>query len=285
MKSFKLLSYKQHQIIKDCMIDCYVCLDREEIPTLIGMDSDRLCDIFMGWAQYDFLPDADIAVYNCLNVLLNYPGVTSNADNKNLDTYSRKELEQILAQLNGDQIVPPLYDSDSLIEYLERGNQLEYVFFWNQIKDAAGIQADCLSQWYPAFFAVENIIYPSAEHYMMAEKARLFYDQDTLAKILTSESPRQAKMLGRHVKNFDETLWQQHRGAIVFKGNLAKFSQNHALKAFLLSTKNKVLVEASPLDTIWGIGLSADDVKALDPRNWQGLNLLGFELMRVRDAL
>ena len=87
------------------------------------------------------------------------------------------------------------------------------------------------------------------------------------------------------MRNFDEALWTEHRASIVFDGNLAKFSQNAALASFLLDTKDRVLVEASPVGRIWGIGLAEDDKNVANPERWRGLNLLGFALMRVRDRL
>jgi ribA/ribD-fused uncharacterized protein len=62
------------------------------------------------------------------------------------------------------------------------------------------------------------------EQYMMAEKARLFNDSETLVEIMKSNHPKQIKDLGRQVKNFNEELWIQRRYSIVLKGNYAKFS-------------------------------------------------------------
>jgi len=129
------------------------------------------------------------------------------------------------------------------------------------------------------------VVYPTAEHYMMAEKARLFEDNSTREKILSAGHPRAAKQLGREVRDFNEEIWAQHRYAIVVRGNEAKFAQNDELKLFLLNTKNRILVEASPVDRIWGIGLAADDPHVENPENWKGLNLLGFALMQVRAQL
>lgn len=103
--------------------------------------------------------------------------------------------------------------------------------------------------------------------------------------MLAAPTPRSAKSLGRSVRNFDESMWSENRSSIVFDGNLAKFSQNPALASYLLDTKDRVLVEASPDDRIWGIGLSEDDRNVRNPERWRGLNLLGFALMRVREHL
>src|SRR5262249_32317379 len=142
-----------------------------------------------------------------------------------------------------------------------------------------------LSQWWPATFCIESHRYPTAEHYMMAEKAKLFGDNHAFTAIFASESPSRAKSLGRKVRNFDEQIWSSHRFDIAVRGNTAKFEQNTELRSWLLGTGDQVLVEASPRDKIWGIGLAADDKRALDPKTWRGLNLLGFALMRARAAL
>ncbi|ETV90869.1 hypothetical protein, variant 2 [Aphanomyces invadans] len=125
----------------------------------------------------------------------------------------------------------------------------------------------------------------SAEHFMMAEKARLFHDDETLGDILVARDPATAKAYGRSVRNFDEDVWCRHRVDIVVRANLAKFGQNEALKAYLLGTKKHVLVEASARDRIWGIGLSSKHEKAHKPHEWRGQNLLGFALMNVRRIL
>ena len=120
---------------------------------------------------------------------------------------------------------------------------------------------------------------------MMASKARLFGDHKTLAKILASAEPKDAKALGRMVVGFEAALWEAHGFDFVVQANLAKFSQNLELKDFLISTSPKVLVEASPVDPVWGIGLASDDPQALDAAQWPGRNLLGFALMEVREQL
>jgi ribA/ribD-fused uncharacterized protein len=93
------------------------------------------------------------------------------------------------------------------------------------------------------------------------------------------------KALGRGVRGFEELIWRQHRVSIVVEGNYAKFSQSEPLRDFLIGTKHRVLVEASPVDKIWGIGLAGDDPRAENPLEWRGLNLLGFALMDVRERL
>jgi ribA/ribD-fused uncharacterized protein len=134
-------------------------------------------------------------------------------------------------------------------------------------------------------FEVDNIIYQTAEHWMMAEKARLFKDGKALANILASPTPAKAKEEGRLIQNFDPVVWDLHKFDIVVEGNRYKFGNDPALKAFLFGTGQQVLVEASPRDRIWGIGMGQDNPAARDPRSWRGENLLGFVLMEVRTML
>jgi ribA/ribD-fused uncharacterized protein len=120
---------------------------------------------------------------------------------------------------------------------------------------------------------------------MMVQKALLFGDTHAAERIRACAQPAEAKELGRHVRGFDEERWEQRRVEVVTTGSYAKFSQNPALRAYLLSTRPRVLVEASPKDTIWGIGLAENDRRARDPRSWRGANLLGFALMRARQRI
>jgi ribA/ribD-fused uncharacterized protein len=161
----------------------------------------------------------------------------------------------------------------------------EFLFFWGHTAKDQRIGKHVLSQWWPAMFSVDGRTYASAEQYMMAQKAELFGDQETLAAILSSPDPSQAKSLGRRVRGFDEERWIAHRFDTAVHGNVAKFSQNPELEGWLLATGDAVLVEASPVDRIWGIGLAAEDTRARDPRSWPGLNLLGFALMKTRQSL
>lgn len=175
---------------------------------------------------------------------------------------------------------------DELLAAISEGKTPKYACFWGHTSAIAGqIDQSCLSNWFPATFSLHEIEYPTTEHYMMAEKARLFGDQQILQEIQRTNSPGKAKALGRKVAGFKEETWRQHRFEIVVRGNLAKFSQHPSLQEFLLQTGNKVLVEASPHDSIWGIGLSVSSRQATNPSEWKGLNLLGFALMEVRDRL
>ena len=150
-----------------------------------------------------------------------------------------------------------------------------FVLFWRGI----------FSQWHPTSFVVEGVHYPTAEHWMMASKARLFGDDPALKAILASDSPKEAKGIGREVNNFDKQFWETKCFDIVVKGNRCKFYQNADAKKRLLDTGNKILVEASPDDKIWGIGIGQGDIRATNPALWNGQNLLGQALMVVRHRL
>ncbi|MCP4131815.1 MAG: NADAR family protein [bacterium] len=175
---------------------------------------------------------------------------------------------------------------EELQKGFSQGKPIKFLFFWGHQRQKDGTMGPgCLSQWWPSKFVVKGIEYHSAEHWMMAEKARLFNDSEACEKILSAKSPEAAKKLGRGVSGYSEEIWKKNRYEIVKQGSLHKFSQNDDLKSYLLSTKKRVLVETSPVDKIWGIGLAQDDKKAKNPLLWKGLNLLGFALMEVRELL
>ncbi len=178
------------------------------------------------------------------------------------------------------------YNLNRLQEKARTGEKLDYIFFWGHIKQGhEAIGKFIFSQWHPSPFTVEDVPYRTAEHWMMAEKARLFGDTDTLAQIIQAPEPKEAKALGRKVSGFVADVWEKACYEIVVKGNMHKFSSDASFKDFLLSTDDKIIVEASPVDTVWGIGLTQDSVHAKDPLHWRGRNLLGFALMDVRDRL
>lgn len=178
------------------------------------------------------------------------------------------------------------YSLDSLQKDFQKGKSTKYLFFWgHQPSKDGSIIKTCLSQWWRADFTIDTDTYCCMEQYMMAEKAKLFKDNETLEKIMKSNHPKQMKDLGRKVKNFDEELWIKKRYSIILNGNYAKFIQNEDLREFLIKTKDRILVEASPYDKIWGIGMAADDQNIENPLFWKGSNLLGFALMEVRDEL
>ena len=141
------------------------------------------------------------------------------------------------------------------------------------------------SQWHPCKFTVNGVEYCSAEQYMMAQKALLFGDTSTHGDIMAETDPKRIKKYGRLVSNFDKDLWDKHRFTIVLAASIAKFTQNPDLKKILMDTELKTLVEASPLDAIWGIKLAADDYRATDRTKWKGINLLGQALTMTREYI
>ena len=179
-----------------------------------------------------------------------------------------------------------IYSRESLLEAIQAGRKFEYIFFWGHRPTEDGsISASCCSQWFEAGFDVDGQFYPTAEHFMMAQKARLFADREMLGKILASKTPNEAKAFGRKVRGFKEDIWNENCFEFVVKGNIEKFSQNPRLLHWLQGTRGKILVEASPTDAIWGIGMHRDDASCRNPSKWNGTNLLGFALMKVRDQL
>ena len=155
--------------------------------------------------------------------------------------------------------------------------QRRFTFFWRQQSP--------FSQWYPAEFVVEGVRFTCAEQYMMYGKARLFGDGETAARILAARTPKEHKALGREVRGFEGAVWERKRERIVYEGSQAKFTQNAELLTALLATAGTELVEASPMDRIWGVGLSAEDPRIQDPATWRGQNLLGKVLTRLREDL
>lgn len=174
---------------------------------------------------------------------------------------------------------------EELMTYLSTGNRVKYVYFWGHRKTEGQVTKTCFSQWYDAPFTQNGELYLTVEHFMMAEKAKLFGDQGKREEILAAGNPGKAKALGREVRSFDQSLWDERKFDIVVCGNVEKFQQNPELEQFLLNTGARVLVEASPLDQVWGVGLAADDPRIEDPGQWNGENLLGFALMETRRRL
>ena len=151
----------------------------------------------------------------------------------------------------------------------------KFTFFW----------AGPFSQWYSCNFTINNMKYNCAEQYMMLEKANLFKDEKSYEKILKSPDPRLQKEIGRNIKNFNKDEWEKVAKEIVFKGNYAKFTQNMKLGMKLRETVGTTLVEASPYDKIWGIGLNSFDPLAQSRETWRGTNWLGETLTKLRETL
>jgi len=175
-----------------------------------------------------------------------------------------------------------IYTREYIIN-LSKNEQLEYIFFWKTSKDT--LDEGCFSQWQETYFTVQNIKYSCAEQFMMAYKADLFDDLKTFEKIINENNPKIIKELGREVKNFNENIWNEKKYNVVVYANWYKFFQNKEFKNILLCTGKNILVEASPYDKIWGVGLPETDKNIINPSNWKGENLLGFALMQVRDSL
>lgn len=151
--------------------------------------------------------------------------------------------------------------------------QEKFTFFWN----------GPFSQWSKSTFAINGIVYNCAEQYMMAQKALIFRDQEIYDLIMKSDSPREQKKLGRKVRNFVESTWDKESWRVVYRGNKEKFRQNFDLYCLLKDTAGTTIVEASPYDTIWGIGLDKEDPLAQERKTWKGQNRLGQILTSLRD--
>ena len=151
----------------------------------------------------------------------------------------------------------------------------KYVLFWSGI----------YSNWYPSPFQVDSVFYNCAEQYLMAGKARLFKDSATEAMILSATDPSDQKRYGRQVIGFNKDRWEKIARDIMYQALWAKFNQNADLKTELLSTGDRILVEASPKDCIWGIGLHWKEEACDNSVNWKGTNWLGETLTRVRNDI
>jgi len=151
----------------------------------------------------------------------------------------------------------------------------KYFLFWGSI----------YSQWFKVKFKDKNgLEFSSAEQFMFYHKAKLFNDKESLNKIMNTSDPKKQKNLGRKVKNFNEEIWKDYRYKIILLGNYYKFSQNELLKKNLFS-HNLYFVEASPVDSIYGIGLHYNNKESEDISKWKGLNLLGDAINETKNIL
>lgn len=153
----------------------------------------------------------------------------------------------------------------------------KFTFFWESESP--------FSNWHPSVFTHDGVTFNCSEQYMMYHKAMLFKDTEVAQLVLETPSPRAQKMLGREVRGFDEQVWKEQRIEIMVDGLVSKFEQNPALWAALDATGDTCLVEASPYDKVWGIGMKENDPRATDPTQWQGLNLLGEVLNQTREVI
>ena len=141
------------------------------------------------------------------------------------------------------------------------------------------------SNWYPSTFTHNGITFTRGEQYMMYRKAIMFNDLETAAAIMSTDNPREHKVLGRLVTHYNDTQWSAVREDIMVEGLFEKFNQIPKLKEALLATGDTIIAEASPYDLVWGIGFTADQPEATDQTKWRGKNLLGKVLMRVRNEI
>jgi ribA/ribD-fused uncharacterized protein len=151
----------------------------------------------------------------------------------------------------------------------------KYVFFWGGE----------WSNWYKSSFVIDGITFNCVEQWMMYMKAKTFGDEESATLIMKTKNPREQKRLGRFVKNYDNTVWDKIRLDIVQQGVYCKIKQNPELEKLMREQGDRIFVEASPLDTIWGIGMAEDDPNIEDEKNWKGLNLLGVALTNVAKGL
>lgn len=178
------------------------------------------------------------------------------------------------------------YSREKLEKERETGKKRDYLFFWgHHPRKDGGVGKECFSQWYMANFYVGQTQYCCMEQYMMSQKALLFGDGETNELIMNAKNQGEIKALGRKVKNFDETVWNEFKSLIVLTGNYYKFSQLKKARAYLLGTGNAILAEASPYDTVWGIGMAEKEALQCAMKDWRGSNLLGFALMQVREEI
>lgn len=177
-------------------------------------------------------------------------------------------------------------DYEHLCRRIDKGATPAFLPFWGPIP-SSGKQAGkgCLCQWWPSPFSLDDKTYQTAEHFMMAEKARLFGDAEMEQRIIASIDPSEAQYLGRKVQGYNDAIWCQFRFEIVEKGNWLKFTQHRELAQFLCSTGETILVSANPTDRVWSVGFDEDHPAICEPHAWRGANLLGFALMRVRARL
>lgn len=157
-----------------------------------------------------------------------------------------------------------------------------HVYFWN----------GPFSNWSTAHFKAPSwndskilLDFENSEQCFMYYKAMFFGDVEIAEKILKNSDPKYVKGLGRKIKNYDEEKWKIVRFNLMVAANVPKYLQNESLKKVLMETEERVLVEASPYDCVWGVGLEETDPRILDEKNWKGSNLLGYALLHVRGLL
>lgn len=158
-------------------------------------------------------------------------------------------------------------------------NKDNLVTFWNTSGEFG-----CFSNWKKSIFKVGEIEFYNMEQFIMYQKALLFGDVEVAEKILKEKNPKEIKKFGREVKNFNAEIWSRNLFHLCSVGMVEKFNQNPDMKNILISTGNKTIVEASPYDKIWGIGMSETDEDILNMSKW-GENILGKMLCYTRNLI
>ncbi|MDE7425322.1 MAG: NADAR family protein [Lachnospiraceae bacterium] len=268
---------KSKQIMSPPWI-AYPEIERGSIGWRMGCGEDYL----MKWGRwFDALDEEEQKEYQVLfPEPVTWKGYWHKEHEENL--YTHKEFWLKLWRENGI----PKYSIEQIKEMFLDKKKLNYTMFWgHQPAPDGSITKSCFSQWWKSEFRSGITTYCCMEQYMMAKKAELFGDEEICQQILQCSDPKKIKALGRKVRNFDETVWDEVKYSIVLNGNYHKFTQNPELRNFLLSTKDSIIAEASPYDGIWGIKMKQSDEDSLNPLKWRGQNLLGFALMEVRDEI
>lgn len=196
-----------------------------------------------------------------------------------------KDMIDWLGHFIHSQKIMLIQSNEQLCTFVAKGGNPKYIFFWGHQKSKSEVTKSCFSQWYASPFTENGLVFQTAEHYMMYQKAILFGNNLLATRILTCTTPAEAKRMGREVTGFVDAVWNARRFEIVVQANTLKFGQNPELLQFLLNTQERILVEASPVDKIWGIGMAADHPDIAAPEKWSGLNLLGYALMTARHQL
>lgn len=260
----------------------------------------RIGDAFLHhFAMHEFLMEVQLIpeILNPQRVLFNE--LNSYFFKENLDSIWKKHIERGIHLREDNKTLA--FDLDSLpLKFFPKGyynsKDIEFSISGGGIADYNGHflnesyylfykTVHPFSQWHKSLFIVNGIEYNSTEQFMMHQKAILFNDREIADKILKSFSPKEQKSLGRQVKNFDADMWNKRALETVYKGNYAKFTQNEELLKLLFSTTGKTIVEASPTDKIWGIGLEEEDERISNRLFWEGTNWLGVILTELREKL
>lgn len=264
----------------------YPYIDRYSIGWRMGCGEGYACD-FSDWIKK--LSDSEMVEYikmfpepkRWAGYWDGYSGKGLNLEAVKSKVYTHNDFITYFWQEDGK----PLYNLEWLKKEHNSREKMEYLFFWGHRPSKNGITKSCLSQWWKSDFREDIYNYCCMEQYMMSQKALIFDDKEIFEQIMACDDPKTIKSFGRKIRNFDEKIWNEVKYSIVLNGNYLKFSQNRQLMEFLLSTGDRILVEASPYDGIWGIQMNADDERAENPNKWQGENLLGFALTEVREEI